>query len=119
MSLVDDLKAAHEAATPGPWFDSPVQALPGCHTIRQSGLNRPVARMTVDEVCAAEDYGVGSTDADAELIVLTRNALPEIIAVLEAARRIQDWGWGADAPDQCERDFIDLRDALDALEEKG
>jgi hypothetical protein len=100
MTTIERLRAAHEAAeavTPGPWR-----------------LSHEIAK--------------------AEAIVLAHNALPALLDIAEAARTIVDGGWvdtDGETGDQwchwCEAMdghhegcwFVDLRAALDRLEEVG
>lgn len=97
--MLDQLKALEAAATPGPW-------------IIKTGTTRAIG--------AAGDVVVGliSNQADAELSRAARNALPDLIAVAEAAREWVDYQ--VYEKRGLFRDGIpgDLMDALTRLEAK-
>lgn len=92
----DERKAL--AATSGPWWDSPVMAAPGHHTIRGGpadwrgfdgslgGDTRPIAR-----IAPAPDYeGSFVTDHDADAEHIARHDPSRVLREVEAKRKILD-----------------------------
>jgi hypothetical protein len=114
---LDRLEDLHQSTTPGPWWDSPVKAAPGGHTIRGGpsdwrgfdgslgGDTRPIARIAL---ALAEDGGsINESDADAEFIVEAHRVMPGLVAELRAAREVVNrlprtpclfCGWGDHNP---------------------
>lgn len=75
---LEDLQRLHEAATPGPW--SPTRGHDGWD-IENRTHNEPVTMTS------------GMRSQNMALIVVMRNALPALLAVVEAAQRIKDECW--------------------------
>lgn len=68
MIDIEQLKALEQAATPGPWAE-------GAQMVVQADQAECVIEMV-------------ETEDDAKLIVAARNALPELLALLEEALRL-------------------------------
>ncbi len=66
---LDELKKLDAAATLGPW---------------QNEFDYIHSKETGETLCRGDDYG------DMELIAKTRNALPKLIAIAEAAKAVTD-----------------------------
>ena len=92
MNTLDKLRELHEKATPGPW---------------QTDLCNGEVRGEFLENESIYPL-IPHSEEDCELIVAMRNALPQLLTVVEAARGTL----GSQDTDQTE-----LRDALAALEE--
>jgi len=93
---LDEVKARRAAITPPPWWDSPVLAAPGTHTIRGGpgdfrgfdgslpGDTRPVARIAP---APFEDGGYATNhDADADFIAHAPADVERLIAEVERLR---------------------------------
>ena len=82
------LEELDKAATPGPWFINQVAASPEGWRIRREGDNRPIIRTTENEIEAARAYTDGTIEDTYRLIVHLRNHVPEILALVKAAREV-------------------------------
>lgn len=83
-TLLSRLRAAHEAATPGPWRD----------TFDKDGNNNGEVYAVdgYDDMRSVADVRGDRYDADARLVCLARNALPALLDVAEAAEALARLG---------------------------
>lgn len=102
MNDLNRLRELLDKATPGPWNGYDDSGSTGRQEIVASGVT--VARCYV---------GNPNGRNDAQLIVALRNCAPEMLAVVDAARRIDQW-----SGDLYEFDYDIIRDALAALDAK-
>lgn len=81
MNRIEELRALEQSATPGPW-----EAVIGDNQREAWVLSGSGEALEVTP--RPEDWNdAGLRDADAELITAMRNALPDLLAVVEAAQR--------------------------------
>lgn len=80
QEILDRLKAVCEAATDGPWTTKG-------NTVLHDGYMCPLSRPCHDVAyCGTDDdEGIESDGANAQLIALSRTALPALVDALEAA----------------------------------
>lgn len=110
MTAAELLRRLHEEATPGPW--EPSQG-------REGAFDHVAASMLEPEEAGpdlARCYGWRKVrEPNARLIATVRTLLPELIAVVEAARGCRDLGPFMRASDCAVHDaLIDAASALDA-----
>lgn len=123
MVDVTRLRALREAATPGPWRVTPARTGPrgGLHPAfidaPRNGWVNGITFVTIGDSTNDDATAVAQMSADAALIVEAVNALPALLAEIEALRRVRDAA-AADMAEKCPgeacgRPTCDaLRDAL-------
>lgn len=79
MNQIEILKALHDKATPGRFINNPHYEC--VHTHSELGKLRPVLRYS---------HNNPNAENDSELFVAMRNALPDLLAAVEAAQARQD-----------------------------
>lgn len=94
---IEALRAVYEAATPGPWR----HARHGSHEVEAE-----------PNVLVADCGAIGRAAEDARAIAATHNVMPELLAMVEAARV---WSPIRRCRDGCTCPPRDLGDAHDAL----
>lgn len=126
MKVLDELERLEQAATPGPW-----------HSVRNGGLPLSVCRPDQREIIFTAEYFVykgidqewrHTRGPDLDLIAQSRNALPALIRVAQAADAMVKWdtrweAWhngdpGVAQPDHTEyqKSYQLMREALQELE---
>lgn len=88
MSIAETLKELHEKATPGRFINN--QHYECVHTHSDLVDLRPVLHYS---------HNNPNAENDAELFVAMRNALPDMLALIAAARRVAQYDWSGNDPD--------------------
>lgn len=117
MARTDDLRKLLSEGSPRPWWWEGPEF--GGNWVCSGNTGRPGESGAVHPSAEGQPYAVlaGMGENDAKLIVAAVNALPELLAVVEAARRALDFldSFGGRP---VHGEIADLRSKLDRLEEK-
>lgn len=102
--FAEALKAAHEAATPGPWFGGGhtsiwTKGISRDHFLNSAFEDEPPMGHVASVLNAEGERGDAirrtETEATANLIVLLRNAAPELLGAIQALCEIEAEGLGS------------------------
>jgi len=110
---LDELKKLEQAATPEPW--KPDRETGFCHVYKDGKRTRSIADTGPTR---NGSYGSHSSWNNTQLIAASRNMLPKLIAVAEAAKIINR-SWNAGIVSYDKNNAHNLNRALEALEGEG
>jgi hypothetical protein len=126
--ILNELKMASQAATPGPWWSGSTPAYLMMLQNMHENMEEPLTLRSpahTEEIATVWNYLL-PTKANANLIALMRNKIDELIAVAEAtipfveqAKYLKDWSGGPPLPAHAFADEIfALEKAWDTLNKK-